>query len=258
MRVRPGPVGTDDLARAPSRSGRSPGSDLPALDAEPGARSTGRRRTRRLHAGPFGRGGGRRAAWRRRQARRVLAAVLAGAAVLVAVRVLAPPAPASRTVVVAAHDVPAGATLAPGDLETRRYASSLVPDSTDLTVPALAGRVAAGPLRAGEIVTESRLVGPSLLDGLPAGTVAVQVSTSTLESVVRPGRRVDAYVVGNAQPAASAALVLAVLPGGEASAFGEARHTTVVLAVPEGSVGRLVPVAGSGSPASAEVSLAVR
>lgn len=185
-----------------------------------------------------------------------MAAALAAGAVVLGFRVVAPPPESSRAVVVVTRDLPAGAVLARSDLEVRQYAAALAPGS-DLPSPeGVAGRILAGPLRSGEVVTRGRLVGPGLLADLPAGSVAVEVRTASSTAFLQPGRRVDAYLPGSPQPAASGALVLAVLPG-DPEALAGPSQTSVVLAVPEGSAGRLAAGAETGGSAG-QVGLAVR
>ena len=74
-------------------------------------------------------------------------------------------------VLVAARDLPAGAEIDGADLATARFAPGSEPEGiADDPV----GEVLAAPLRAGEPVTDVRLVGPGLTAGQP-GLVAVPV-----------------------------------------------------------------------------------
>jgi Flp pilus assembly protein CpaB len=104
--------------------------------------------------------------------RRLIAALLLGVAAAVAVRSVAPPPPATATLVVAARDLPAGRALTPGDLTTARVSPDAVPDGTGGNP---VGRRLAAPLRAGEPVTDVRLVGPDLGAAQPVGTTTVPV-----------------------------------------------------------------------------------
>jgi Flp pilus assembly protein CpaB len=60
----------------------------------------------------------------------------------------------------------------------------------------VAGRVLAGPMRKGEPLTDTRLVGPGLLSGYGPELVAVPVRIADAESVrlLHPGDRIDVLV----------------------------------------------------------------
>ncbi|WP_344773904.1 Flp pilus assembly protein CpaB [Nocardioides panacisoli] len=156
-------------------------------------------------------GSARRAVLRRR---RLLAALCAAGAVLAAVRVAAPPAPATVDLVVAARDLPAGTVLSAEDLRTTRVAAGAVPADV---VAAPAGATLAAPLREGEAVTDVRLVGPGLAAPDP-GRVAVPVrfSDAGQAALLGPGDRVDVLATDPEQrttsTVASDAVVLAT-PG---------------------------------------------
>jgi len=166
--------------------------------------------------------------------RRVLAGALLLTAVLVALRPDAAPAvpPASLgtvPVVVVARDLPAGALLATRDVRTASLPRDAVPAGAVREVPAVLGRVVAGPVRRGEPITDARLVGPGLTAGLgpdESAAVPVRLADPQAAALVRPGDRVDVLgtpvepsPTGVAPPASDAALVagavrvLAVLRG---------------------------------------------
>src|SRR5690606_18100247 len=142
------------------------------------------------------------AAWRRelRRAvlvrRRLLAALLAALAVVLAVQA-ARAEPETRPVVVAAGDLAAGEVLSTGDLETVEMAAALVPDGAVDPASPPVGRTVAGPIRAGEPLTDVRLVQPGLLAGFEPGTVltTIRVDDPAAAALVRPGDRVD--VIGS-------------------------------------------------------------
>ena len=121
--------------------------------------------------------------------RRPLAAGCAGIAVLAGLHA-ARPAPAPTVPVrVAARDLVSGEVLSPGDLVVRRFPADVAPPSTSGGV---LGRTLAGPVRAGEPVTDVRVVAPSLVAGYP-GRVALPVRVADAESValLRVGDRVS-------------------------------------------------------------------
>lgn len=204
-----------------ARQGRRPGPDR--------AGDERLRRGRRRVAGA--RLVGRLAGW----PRRVLAGGLLLAAVVVALRPDTPstalgPRPSGVTVVAAARDLPAGATLARADLRTVSLSPGVVPAGSAGQVSTLLGRTVAGPVRRGEVVTDARLVGPGLTVGLgPQESAAAPVRLADAEAaaIVRPGDRVDVLgtPVGTAdtgRPAdavevATALRVLAVLRGDDAT-----------------------------------------
>ena len=111
--------------------------------------------------------------------RRPLAAACAALAVLAGLHA-ARPAPASSVPVrVAARDLVSGTVLSGDDLVTRRFPPEVAPPTTAVSA---VGRTLAAPVRAGEPVTDVRLVAPSLVAGYP-GRVALPVRVSDAESV---------------------------------------------------------------------------
>ena len=111
----------------------------------------------------------------------------------------------------AAADLPAGTTLRGAAVEVEELAEHLVPDGAlgpeDLPVAgrdeqddgaaspvAIGGPRLVGAVRAGEVLTDARLVGPGLLAGDPRGevrAVAVRVADAAEVALVVPGDRVD-------------------------------------------------------------------
>ncbi|HSI92190.1 MAG TPA: SAF domain-containing protein [Jiangellaceae bacterium] len=132
---------------------------------------------------------GRAALWHRR----LLAAGLAAAAVALIIHAAQPTPPATTPVLVAARDLPGGATLTDADLATADVLPETVPDGALPDVSAGLGRLLAGPVRAGEPITDVRLTGPSLVDGWGDDLVAVPVRIADpgVVTMVRPGDRID-------------------------------------------------------------------
>jgi Flp pilus assembly protein CpaB len=144
----------------------------------------------RLTSGPPG------AAYRRlRRAvlarRRLLAALAAAAATAIALQAAASPAPPTTPVLTAAHDLLAGSVITAADLRTAAYLPGSVPDGA-LDAAHVLGRTTVGPVRAGEPITDARLLDRSLLTGYP-GLVAVPVRIGDPGTValLRVGDRVD-------------------------------------------------------------------
>jgi Flp pilus assembly protein CpaB len=137
--------------------------------------------------------------------RRLLLSLAAVVALLSVVRALAPPTVATLPVLVAARDLAAGHVLTDGDLRQVDWPADLSPPPGDpATAAGLAGRSLASPVRAGEAVTDARLLGPGVLTGQPAGTLAVPVrlADATAATLVAAGDRVD--LIAGATPDAAA------------------------------------------------------
>ena len=180
----------------------------------------------------------RRAVLRRR---RLLAAALTAVAAAAGLHaVAAPPGPTTR-VVVAAHDLPAGAVLTPRDLAAVDLAPDTVPrDVVDDPV----GRILAGPVRAGEPVTDVRLVGPDLVAGLPDLVAApVRLPDAAMVDLLRVGDRIDLVAAdpqrGTSQVVAAGVPVLALPTTAEAIGASALPGSLVVVGVGEGDVGPL-------------------
>jgi pilus assembly protein CpaB len=154
--------------------------------------------------------------------RRLVAAGLAGAAVLVGLQALRPPPPPSVDVMIAARDLLAGAALAPGDLVVAAVPRAVVPAGALSPGAAVDGRAVAGPIRSGEVITDVRLVGPALVAGLGDGLVAtpVRVADAGTAGLVRPGDRVDVLATpagpdtaGDPTRVVAADVVVVAVPG---------------------------------------------
>lgn len=148
--------------------------------------------------------------------------MLVAAATLSALRVLAPPAPDTVEVLVAARDLPSGTLLDRTDLVARRFPADLAPPGASGSP---AGRVLAAPLAQGEVLTEARVVGPGLARAQPGQTVLpVRLPDAGMATLLRPGDEVD---------------LMATDPG-SGSTHVVARGVTVLAApteVPEGPAG---------------------
>jgi len=157
--------------------------------------------------------------WRRVVlARRLVAALFAVSALVLALA----PSEGEVEVVVVAREVAAGATLAAGDLAVRQWPRAQVPDGALRDPAAAQGRVLVGAARAGEAVTDVRLVGPELArrEGSPdAAAVPVRLADADVAALLVAGSRVDVVTVGPSadEPVVLArdAIVLAVLPPGD-------------------------------------------
>jgi Flp pilus assembly protein CpaB len=123
--------------------------------------------------------------------RRLLAAVLTGAAVLAGLQATAPaPLPSDR-VLTAAHDLDAGTVLRADDLTRVAFADGTAPSGASSLAEAV-GRTLAAPLRRGEPVTDVRLVGAGLLRGYDdLVAVPVRIPDADAVGLLQVGDRVN-------------------------------------------------------------------
>jgi Flp pilus assembly protein CpaB len=153
----------------------------------------------------------RRAVLRRR---RLLATLCALVAVWAGLRAVAAPAPPRVPVTVAAHDLGAGTVLRADDLTTVGFAPGTVPAGW-LRNPV--GRQLAGPLRRGQPVTDTALLGASLVRDRPdLVALPVRLPDTAMAELLRAGDEVDVVSAdpqgGPATIVAHDALVLALPP----------------------------------------------
>ena len=167
-------------------------------------------------------GGGRRGLWRRAVTRRLLAAGLAAGTVLGCLAVARTPDGGPRVdVVVAARGLPAGHELEAADLVVASRPADYAPGGAPSSASSLVGRRLAGPVTAGEVMTDGRVVGAGLLAGRPANEVAAHVSVADRAALamVRAGVSVD-IITGTGATVAHSATVLAVGPAASTGAGG--------------------------------------
>lgn len=182
----------------------------------------------------------------------------AGLLIVLALGLLAAPsvAPAGTPVLVAARDLAPGIALGPADVAVRLLPGELVPAGAFAEPGAVAGRQVVGGVRAGEALTDVRLLGPVAAvaaAGVPdAAGVPVRLADAGVAALLTPGTRVDLVAAGAedagaavpadpADPAllAPGAVVLAVLPAPERTA-GSA--PVVVVALPSALAARVATV----------------
>ena len=203
----------------------------------------------RRAAGELGRAASRR--------RWLLGGGLAAAAVATALPVLAPSPPADTAVLTAARDLAAGTALTAADVARVQLPTALVPAGALPLGAALEGRVVAGAVRAGEPLTDVRLVGPGLLTALEDEDLVaapVRLADPASASLVRAGDRVDVLAAGSgpdgppvASVVAAAVRVLAVPPTSQ-----DAEGALLVVATPPATAVRL-----AGAAVSAQLSVVV-
>lgn len=137
-------------------------------------------------------------------------------ALALATAVAPPPGSAREAVVVAAVDLAAGRTVRAADLALRLWPPELVPTGAVRDPTRADGRVLVGAARAGEPITDVRLVGAGpAAAGPAAAAVPVRLGDAAVAALLVPGRRVDVVTLGQRsdQPIllAEDAVVLAVL-----------------------------------------------
>jgi Flp pilus assembly protein CpaB len=187
--------------------------------------------------------------WRHRRGLLILGALLGAAACF---RIAAPGGPRLVAVPVAAHDLAAGAVLGSGDVRSARWPAGSAP--AGLLADPL-GHTLAGPVRAGEPLTDARMLGPSLLAGQPDGTVAVTVRLSDAGTgLVHAGDRVDVLAATSSSGTSWDAADLAADPaasapvgGGYSSSSSASRVATSALVLWVGSQADSAAGSGAGS-----------
>ncbi|MCD7049412.1 RcpC/CpaB family pilus assembly protein [Rhodococcus sp. BH2-1] len=165
-------------------------------------------------------------------------------------------------VLVAAHDLTPGTVLTPDDVRVVARPDPDLPEGSVRVIADASGRTVASPVRAGEMLTDVRLLGPRLTEaaaGAPdARMVPVRLTDPGLSELIRAGDRVDVLTVdqtsGPTETRRPAATVLAtdatvVLVSPESSGAGR-RDRVVMLALP-------APAAGAVATASLTDALTV-
>ncbi|HEY7048964.1 MAG TPA: Flp pilus assembly protein CpaB [Jatrophihabitantaceae bacterium] len=193
---------------------------------------------------------GRLAGW----PRRILALcclILAAVTALAAHR----PAPARSgdPVLVAARDLAAGAQLGAADVRLKPWPDELRPAGALTRAADAVGHRVAGPVRTGDALTTTRLVGAGLTLGLPPNLRAVPVQVSGA-ALIQAGDSIDLLVgdppdaTGTGQPAAhvlaEAARVLAVTPAPPTDAADGPAPLDIVIAVDRATSLKIAAAAG--------------
>ncbi len=162
--------------------------------------------------------------------RRPLAALLVAVAVGSGVQAATAPPPRTVPVLTAAHDLPAGTTLAERDLVLKEFAPGSAPAAA---LPTAVGRTLAAPLSEAEPVTDVRLVGPGPVSNDPTRTaLPVRLPDAGMATLLTPGDRIDLLATdpqgSGTQVVAADAFVLAV-PAGPSGPAGTGESGRIVL-----------------------------
>ncbi|EOD67169.1 SAF domain-containing protein [Amycolatopsis vancoresmycina] len=102
--------------------------------------------------------------------------------------------------VLAAHDLPSGATLRAADVRLADLPDQARPVGVLSSLDAVDGRLLAGAVRAGEPLTDVRLAAAPTLGDPGTATVPVRLADAAVAELLGPGRRVD--VVAAPEPGA--------------------------------------------------------
>lgn len=167
--------------------------------------------------------------------RRLFAALLAGLACLFALGELRPTPPKTVAYLSASAALPAGHVVTAADIATVDWPERLPAPLALTDSEAVIGRTTAGPLASGELVSESRLVGPGLLaianiaSTNESGSVVaapVRLADPGQASLVRPGDLVDVLAAraidggGQSATLVAADAIVITVPGDEATSDG--------------------------------------
>lgn len=162
----------------------------------------------------------------------------AGVAVAAGVHAAAAPPPPEVAVLTAAEDLPAGTVLDADDVLTRPLPPDAVPDGVARDV---VGSTLAAPLRAGEPITDVRLVGAGLAAAHPdLTTLPVRLPDAGLAELLASGDRIDLIATdpqaGGSRVVALEVVVLATTPASDVADATAPPGALVVLGVPPAAV----------------------
>lgn len=130
--------------------------------------------------------------------RRLAIALLLCLAAGITVHQLTPPPADTVSVVAAARDLPAGTALSATDLTAVKIPPGMLTGGSLRNASDAAGKQLAAPLRRGQLLTDSQLLGPGLLAGTPPGSAAVPLRMADPSSIqlVSPGQLVNVVLTG--------------------------------------------------------------
>lgn len=177
----------------------------------------------------------------------LLSCGLAAASVAVGLTAVAPPPAATAAVVVAARDLPAGTVVSADDVRTSALPADVVPHGALDEASAVVGHLVAGPVRAGEPLTDVRLLGAGLLSAGPEVATPVRVAEPATAALVRAGDVVDVLSAAPAGGVSAATVaaglrVLSVPLAGDDAGEG----ALLVLAAGRAAAARLAAAAVTG------------
>ncbi|WP_285728176.1 RcpC/CpaB family pilus assembly protein [Psychromicrobium xiongbiense] len=190
-----------------------------------------------------------------RRRRRLFAALLLCAAAALTVQQLTPGSTEMVSVVVATSDVATGTALSSANTTVSSRPVTAVPAQAFTSTQEVTGSRTAVPLRKGQVLTDTLLVGKSLLLGAPPGSVAVplRLADPATASLFSPGQRVDVVLqstdpTGRSLPnsiLAHAVPVLWVQPPGQSGGGWMPSGSAEGLVVVAATADQAAPLAGA-------------
>ncbi|MFF1382530.1 Flp pilus assembly protein CpaB [Arthrobacter sp. NPDC058288] len=125
--------------------------------------------------------------------RRLVVALLLCAAAGIAVQQLTPAPAHTVTALASARDLPAGAALSGNELVPVKVPPGMMPAGAFTDVSSLQGKQLAAPLRKGQLISDTQILGPGLLAGTEPGSAAVPLRMADPASIqlVAPGQLVN-------------------------------------------------------------------
>lgn len=125
--------------------------------------------------------------------RRLVVALLLCAAAGIAVQQLTPAPAHTVPALASARDLPAGTALSGTDVVTVNVPPGMVPSGAFREASSIQGKQLAAPLRKGQLLSDTQLLGPGLLAGTPPGSAAVPLRMADPSSIqlVAPGQLVN-------------------------------------------------------------------
>ncbi|MPY80534.1 MAG: hypothetical protein GEV04_19210 [Actinophytocola sp.] len=183
-------------------------------------------------------------------ARKALAAALLVTAVLLAFAPGGSDTARASPVVITAHDVATGTTLRATDVTLARLPPTAVPTGALSTTDAAVGAMLAGSARAGEPLTDARIVdGGASSRASPHGadddtaTVPIRLSDPAISGLLLPGTRVDVVTADDTSDEgrvlASDATVVTVTAPDDTTRTSESDGPLVLIALPADTATRV-------------------
>ncbi|MBP1135446.1 Flp pilus assembly protein CpaB [Arthrobacter sp. PvP023] len=125
--------------------------------------------------------------------RRLVVALLLCAAAGIAVQQLTPAPAHTVTALASARDLAAGTALSGNEVVPVKVPPGMVPSGAVADVSAIQGKQLAAPVRKGQLISDTQILGPGLLAGAKPGSAAVPLRMADPSSIqlVAPGQLVN-------------------------------------------------------------------
>lgn len=181
--------------------------------------------------------------------RRGVAALLFVTAVVLAVQPGYATGEPTEPVIFTTRDLPAGSTLGADDVRSAEAPASFVPSGALTRTDEAIGRVLAGSARAGEPLTDTRMVGHrgrSAAGGASSSAVPIRLADSAVAELLQAGVKVDVVTIGEdkdgSRVLARNATVVTVTSPARQSRLGETRGRLVLISLPVEAATRVAAV----------------